>query len=81
MQEARRVDMVLDPDTEWRVDAGGQSEGSIWLADAKHRSRLAVDLNVTALNPQHGRRRFVRLRLQPRSRANCKSSSNKIPAR
>ena len=81
MNQARLADMVFNPDPKRLARLGGDPENSAGLADAEDGSGLAVDLDVTALDPQNGRRRIARLRVQPRCRANRKSSGEKATAR
>ncbi len=69
VDQARLFDMVFDPNAKRLADVGGNSEGSVGLADAKYGSGLAVHLYVTALEPEHRWRGAARLRAHPRCHA------------
>src|SRR5207302_7624185 len=66
VDQAWLFDMVFDSNAKWLAYIGGDSEGSVGLADAKYGSGLAVHLYVTALEPQHRWRGVARLRAHPR---------------
>lgn len=62
MDQARRVNPVFYTNAKRLADIRGDTEGPIWLADAQHGSRLAVDLDIAALQLKHGLRPGVATR-------------------
>src|SRR5271165_4070238 len=69
VNEARLTDLIFDPNPKPGSDMGGKTFGSVGMADAKDRGRLAVDLDRALYQPQHGRRRLRLGRCQRGSRA------------
>ena len=59
MNQARLVDPVFDADAKRLADIGGDAERPVRLADAIDRSRLAVDLDIAALQLKDRPRRRI----------------------
>ncbi len=81
VDQARLFNMVFDSDGKRLAGVGGNPKNSVGLADAKYGSGRAIDLYVTALEPQQRRRGAARLRACQRCRPNSDSPSKKATAR
>jgi hypothetical protein len=78
MDEARRIEMIFEPDAEKPAGFCGKSQNAVRLADAKNRGRFAIDLNATPDKPQYCCRA---LRARGRNGAGCDGRGQKTAAR
>jgi hypothetical protein len=62
MDQARFADLVFHPDAKPRARPRHDAGRSVGLRNSEHRRGLAVDLDPSALEPQHGHRRSVCVR-------------------
>jgi hypothetical protein len=80
VDQARLFYMVFDPNAKRLPGVGGDTEGSVGLADAKYGCGFAVHFYVAALDPQYPWRGVARLPAHPRCRANGDTPGKKAAA-